>query len=182
MAGSKPASDHVRHNLAHLRRQVGLSQTALSRKLAGMGYDLHHTVIAKIESGQKRGVDIDDLVALAAALDVSPLRLFLPPSRHIEEQGLRLAGQHAVDAPKAWGWAEQLEPWWDDDQGETEDPRYKAWGYLRLEPHELGLSRYRKGERIVDASGGLQAVLDRLDRLERAMTGGGANRRKGRTP
>ncbi len=182
MAELTRASEHVRLNLAHLRRQVGLSQTALSRKLAEMGYDLHHTVIAKIESGQKRGIDIDDVVALAAALGVSPLRLCLPLSRQVGEQGLRLTALHTLGAPEAWRWAEQLSPWWDHDEPEVEDPdgtRYKAWSYLRLEPHELGHSRYREGERIVDASGGMQAVLQKLDRLEQAVTGGKPARPKG---
>lgn len=49
----------------------------LSRKLAEMGREIPPLGLRRIETGERR-VDVDDLVALALALDLSPLALLLP--------------------------------------------------------------------------------------------------------
>jgi transcriptional regulator with XRE-family HTH domain len=51
-----------------------LSQAGLSRLLNERGVRMHQSVIARLESGERR-VTVDDLLALAAALRVSPLYL-----------------------------------------------------------------------------------------------------------
>jgi len=81
MAGVKkvagPSSDRVRRNLLRLRRQRGLSAAELARRLADLGQPILDTGIIKIEKGDRR-VDVDDLVALAVALNVTPNALLLP--------------------------------------------------------------------------------------------------------
>lgn len=81
MAASKKAtgymSQRVARNLPALRRERGLSTYALSEKLADIGWSLHPTALTRIEAGERR-VDVDDLAALAVALDVSMNRLLLP--------------------------------------------------------------------------------------------------------
>lgn len=49
----------------------------LSDRMAGLGQPLGITGLSKIENG-KRGVELDELVALARALDVPPLLLIFP--------------------------------------------------------------------------------------------------------
>ena len=50
-------------------------------RLAELGYGkISRSILAKIERGNRR-VDIDDVLALAAALDVAPVHLFVPYDR-----------------------------------------------------------------------------------------------------
>ena len=59
---------HVREHLRHL------SQTELCERLAEVGFPMHQSVLARIESGQ-RPIRVDELFALAAALQVAPVYL-----------------------------------------------------------------------------------------------------------
>jgi len=52
---------------------------SLSKKLGEVGRPLGHSAIDQIEKGTRR-VDVDDLVALALALDASPIALLTPPT------------------------------------------------------------------------------------------------------
>jgi len=82
MAGVKrpagPSSSRTAANVARLRRQQGKTAADLSRGLTRAEQPILDTGITKIEKGDRR-VDVDDLVALAVALDVSPNVLLLPP-------------------------------------------------------------------------------------------------------
>ena len=61
-----------------LRSERDMSQQGLAERLAHHRYTLHHTAIAKIElTPPLRRVTIDDLFALAYALDVSPIALLV---------------------------------------------------------------------------------------------------------
>ncbi len=175
----------VRRNLIKLRGLRGLSQAQLAKQVTDLGVPMRQTTIAKIErpdgpDGQgrfirARDVDVSELVALAVALDVSPLRLLLPDSRQNRTEapgpGMRwtaLTPEVVVDGRKAWAWAEQVEPWWDNDLPEEEDPdghRRQAWAMTRLDDGTLDHTRYRNGERIVDASYGPYGFLDERDEL-----------------
>ncbi len=103
----------------------------LSARLTKLGRPILPSGITKLEQGKRR-VDVDDLVALAAALRVTPTRLLLgpPPTdgtaedpahedawenvdawvdedghRHPPERLLRLAPDLALDPWDAWVWA-----------------------------------------------------------------------------
>jgi transcriptional regulator with XRE-family HTH domain len=54
-----------------------MTQRALSERLAAHGRPMAVTAISRTEYRQRR-VDVDDLIALAAALGVSPTALLLP--------------------------------------------------------------------------------------------------------
>ena len=81
MSGKKsdlgPIGEHVTHTVRKFRKARGLSYAELSRRLADMGREIPSLGLRRIESGERR-VDADDLVALALALDVTPLALLLP--------------------------------------------------------------------------------------------------------
>ena len=72
-----PTADTVAANVKRLREQQNLGLRALAQRLATTGRPLTHTALDKIERGTRR-VDVDDLTALAAALDVSPATLLMP--------------------------------------------------------------------------------------------------------
>lgn len=79
------------------KRRLGYAE--LSRKLAEMGRDIPPLGLRRIEAGERR-VDVDDLVALALALDVSPLALLLPA-----DTSSLVAGRPPWDVESIWLWA-----------------------------------------------------------------------------
>lgn len=86
----------------------GLSLRALEKTLKEIGHPISNDGLSKIETG-KRKVDVDDLVALAVALDVSPLTLLLPVD--IGKDGaVPLTEKRSVDAETAWEWMRVNKP------------------------------------------------------------------------
>lgn len=81
MAGKKLELDStgraVAANVAYLRGAIGLNYTELSMRLAKHNRDIPPLAVRRIEEGNRR-VDVDDLTALALALEVSPTSLLMP--------------------------------------------------------------------------------------------------------
>lgn len=102
-SGWGPTSRRVAANLVRLRQARGLSTKRLSEALDEIGQPIPATGITRIEKGQRR-VDTDDLVALALALNVSPLTLLLPPTSG--DQRISLTENHQVASRTAWQWGE----------------------------------------------------------------------------
>lgn len=84
----------------------------MSARLSALGHPVMDTGITKTEKGQRR-VDVDDLVAFALALGVTPNRLLMPD---VERPGG--PAEHAL-TPVAKGRADQLWQW---AQGEKHPP------------------------------------------------------------
>lgn len=90
---------NVTHTVAQFREKRRLGYAELSRKLAEMGRDIPPLGLRRIESGERR-VDVDDLVALALALEVSPLVLLLPT-----ETSSLTAARPPWGPEEIWSWA-----------------------------------------------------------------------------
>lgn len=75
---------HVAENLLRLRKVRGFSTRQLSARLTELGRTIPASGLTRMELGSRR-IDVDDLVALAAALDVEPAQLLLPPSELVIE-------------------------------------------------------------------------------------------------
>lgn len=75
----------VRSNLRRIRDRQGISGPDLSAKLIDLGRPIPPLGIHRIEAGKRR-VDVDDLMALAVALQVSPISLLMPVSDDPEAQ------------------------------------------------------------------------------------------------
>jgi transcriptional regulator with XRE-family HTH domain len=103
MAGKKsdlgPIGVTVTHNVRHFREARRLSYAELSRQLADIGRDIPPLGLRRIESGERR-VDVDDLVALALALGVSPLALLLPT-----EASSLVPDGDSYSPERLWDWA-----------------------------------------------------------------------------
>lgn len=97
-----PVRDQVRRNIRRLRERSDMSLAALARKLQDLGHPLGTTAIHKIEQGGRKP-DVDDLVAFALALDVSPNVLLLPPAG--EGEKVPLTATEAMPFSDAWRWA-----------------------------------------------------------------------------
>lgn len=94
-------------NVAALRKVRNLSQNELSERLGELGRPMLPSAISKIE-GRDRSVDVDDLVALAVALRVSPSRLLLPDRGGDAE--VALTPSRSAPAFLAWEWANAFAP------------------------------------------------------------------------
>lgn len=105
-SGWGPISRYAAANLLRLRTARGLSTTRLSDAMKEVGHSIPPTGITRIEKGERR-VDLDDLVALAVALRVSPTALLLPPSVVGE---VDVAPAKTVKAVDAWMWLTSRRP------------------------------------------------------------------------
>lgn len=93
----------LQQQLAVVRRARGLSQQGLARRTEELGRRILASSIAKIETGERR-VDVDDLFVLAAALNVTPLRLVLPDDAGTEST-FAVTPTTATSGWVAWDWA-----------------------------------------------------------------------------
>lgn len=105
-AGARPVGDVLARRLREARGARNWTQQELAAELERLGAPMDRTTIAKIEKGQRQA-RVEELIALAAALDVAPVHLFLP----IEDDGLvALTPKLEVDVEKAWRWARGRQP------------------------------------------------------------------------
>lgn len=65
------ATSTVAATVRGLRRQHGLTLADLAARLTCLGHPIALNTLSKLETGARR-ITVDDLVALAAALDVTP--------------------------------------------------------------------------------------------------------------
>lgn len=105
-----PVSDRVAANVKVLRKLRGLSLSELAGRMRSLGMGMAATGISKVELGNRPGgrrVDVDDLVALALALDVTPSRLLLTEDAGTE--ACPLTPNVNTDGETAWNWTEGVE-------------------------------------------------------------------------
>jgi transcriptional regulator with XRE-family HTH domain len=69
-----PTGQAVRENLANVRHLRRMTLRDVSERLAENGWPKSEDTVWHMEQGDRR-IDVDDLVALAAVLDVSVLQL-----------------------------------------------------------------------------------------------------------
>ncbi|MEU9974098.1 helix-turn-helix transcriptional regulator [Streptomyces sp. NPDC051014] len=74
-----PAGIRAARTIKILRTERGLAQRELAARVTALGRPMSNTMLSRIERAHRR-CDIDDLVALALALHVSPLLLLRGPS------------------------------------------------------------------------------------------------------
>jgi transcriptional regulator with XRE-family HTH domain len=77
---AKRPSKLFAEQLAAVRGRKGWTQHQLAERLRTLGVPLDRGALSKIEA-EIRGVSLDEAIALAAALEVSPLSLFAPRRR-----------------------------------------------------------------------------------------------------
>lgn len=100
---SGPIGERIRHRVAALREDRRLTLAQLSERLGELGRPILPSGLSKIENGERR-VDVDDLVALALALDTTPNALLLPAEADAGTPA-PLTPAFTRDADKAWRWA-----------------------------------------------------------------------------
>jgi transcriptional regulator with XRE-family HTH domain len=90
-------------NLAGIRKARHLEQSEVAGRMTMLGRPMSAPVVSKTEKLDRR-IDVDDLVAFAVALGVTPNRLLLPGSARGDEQ-IELLPEVRVSAMTAWKWA-----------------------------------------------------------------------------
>lgn len=126
--GKGQAGTAVAANLAQLRKRRGMTVRQLSERLTELGAPILPSGITKIELGQRR-VDVDDFLALAAALDVSPARLLLPDVGYEDEVAVTPALRRPSWA--VWGWFEGQYSFPSEDLVPNNDDTYLDFVDLR---------------------------------------------------
>lgn len=119
----EPTGETVAANVVRVRRLRELTLRALSERLAELGHPMSTSAINRIEN-RSRKVDSDDLMALAVALDVSPLGLLLPVDADLSDQ-VEITGWSA-DAEALWMWVLEL--------NRTDPPGIGLPPWLRVAP------------------------------------------------
>ena len=105
MAQPSAIRDVYKRRLAGIRTRRNLTQQQLSQAMDEIGFPISRSTIAKIEKG-RRPMEVSELVAFAAALDVPPSALFLP----LDEATVALADYKTVDFADAAAWAADKRP------------------------------------------------------------------------
>lgn len=102
-----PAGRRVAANLAALRHASRMSQPQLAKRMTAIGRPMTGAVLSKTEQLDRR-VDVDDLMALALVLEVTPNRLLLTSATDTDRVELTpLLSLYAVDALR---WANGRRP------------------------------------------------------------------------
>jgi transcriptional regulator with XRE-family HTH domain len=68
----------VAERVAAIRRYTGLTQEGLAEAMQAVGIDWQRIVVAKLESGRRSFVTVDELLALCVVLEISPTDLLVP--------------------------------------------------------------------------------------------------------
>lgn len=100
-SGTGPIGKQVGENLAQLRNARRLTTERLAEEVRQLGVEMTASTVTKIEKHSRR-ITVDELVAFAAVLDVSPVSLMLPAGK---TERVQLAEGLAVPWERAWRWA-----------------------------------------------------------------------------
>jgi transcriptional regulator with XRE-family HTH domain len=119
-APAKTVKESFAEQLEGVRRRKGWTQQQLADRMETMGLPLDRSAIAKIET-QRRAVSLEEALAFAAALGVSPAALVVPR----DETMLQLAPQVPwwIPSETAWDWFAGRHP--ARSVGPLEDPSYR---------------------------------------------------------
>ncbi len=79
-----PSGETVADNIKRVREARRWTYTELSKRLTDLGRSVSPLAVRRIEERERR-VDVDDLVAFAIALEVTPKTLLMPYSESMED-------------------------------------------------------------------------------------------------
>lgn len=160
------------------------TQQRLSDRTRELGHPVDRATIAKIERGSRRNVALDDALALAAALNVSPVHLFaasltgdkvaVTPELVLNSREVRqwLRGQLSLDETDDRFYFSEVS----DDEWIAQQ-RHGIQYLLRLTQDLVAAAADDDRDRMIEA---IDAMNDELARQHREMQRGGATDSAGR--
>lgn len=156
-----PVNERVARNIKALRERRGWTLQELSDRLTALGRPILATGIKKIEHGGELGrrVDVDDLVGLALALQVTPSTLLVGLDGG--EEQIALTGTVSATSRQAWEWATSVAP----RVIENLDVDFDRWQFAaECRPHRQRLTP----ERSHQIRRALEPAFDALDQAHDA--------------
>ena len=100
----------VATNIARFRGLRGLRLTGLSARMTAVGRPMSVVTLSAIENGTRR-CDVDDLVAISAALNVSPAAMLMPPvTDPYDAAGATVSPLGSPEAGPLWDWLTATAP------------------------------------------------------------------------
>jgi 8-oxo-dGTP pyrophosphatase MutT (NUDIX family)/transcriptional regulator with XRE-family HTH domain len=104
-------SEVFRVRLREVRRLRGWTQADLASALARAGVDLGESAVVRMERGI-RGVSLDEAIAIATVLGVSPLHMIVP----LDDNGSQLTPRLTVPTTEARAWIRGQRPLTEADE------------------------------------------------------------------
>lgn len=151
--------------LPAIRQRLDLTAQEFAERAKQVGLKIDRGTVSKIENGL-RGVSLDEGLAIAAALDVAPVHLFLP-----REDGKQIAiGNIAVTAEQARAWFRGTTPLpgRDDKTFRTEVPE-SEWNQRNQDLAAARDTFERHRRRYLVAKEKMALLSDRLATLDEIM-------------
>ncbi|UNN00738.1 helix-turn-helix domain-containing protein [Rhodococcus opacus] len=96
-----PSGRATAGNIKRLREEQKITYAELSRMLADIGRPIPTLGLSRIEANERR-IDIDDLIALSVALEVSPNTLLMPYETDDEAEVEVTGAAHPIPAKDAY--------------------------------------------------------------------------------
>ncbi|OZD70587.1 transcriptional regulator [Rhodococcus sp. 06-1059B-a] len=122
---------------------AALSAAKLADRTYDIGYGISRSVVADLETGRKKGIDVAELLTLAAALGVSPAQLLYPDLPKGSVEVLPGLQQESHDALQWFsGEAGLMKPSRDWTDADTEQP-LELWAREQFDPRNdrVGITR-----------------------------------------
>jgi transcriptional regulator with XRE-family HTH domain len=165
----------VRINIRRIRDYQGISGPELSARLKALDRQIPPLGIHRIENGSRR-VDVDDLVALAVALGVSPVTLLTPNSDYVDDLVTATGLSDTVTAEDLWAWMRADRPLKKPTDGMAQlrflELAAPAWRTRQYGEGVLQLLELNRLEADVKAGGEKAAeARRRLDEIQAALDG-----------
>ena len=99
-----PTGRIVATNVARFRGLRGMRLAGLSEQMTAVGRPMSVTTLSAIENGDRRA-DVDDLVAISAALNVSPAAMLMPPvTDPYDAAAATVSPLGSPEADPLWDW------------------------------------------------------------------------------
>lgn len=158
----------VADEVRRYRKARGMSVQQLSDAVSALGVPLQRPVLSNLENGRRHTVSVDEVLALAAALNVPPVLLVAPLGRTERTEVLPGVVTSPWDAARWIMGAAELpgsaRRWSEDDYGIV------RWFQFHQDHIDQAL-RYRHAARDVDETRARE-YLERADEVERSLRRG----------
>ncbi len=155
----------VAKRVKELRKERKWKQQDLANAMTAKGYPTDRSTVVRLET-RKRGISVDDLVAVAAALNVSPGWLLLDAEAGAGETEVAVVGNVRAPAWAAWQWVEGISPLPSREAQNDDDYGHDGWNTLsEIEEFQVGRPAEIRRRQQHSASRAARDLVRRVDRV-----------------